>query len=226
MYFGKCPPISPADATKFFLFLLLSVFNSVHHSASWFSKLYGHDRCKFQTLNAYAYKQQALWRLWYVAFVEDFEFQSMIFWFVGWIGAYCAVVCVYFRSSFGKYPPVFPNCCLWEQDSSFLLLLALTPVHRLASRFIKLYGHDQCKFQMLKACIQATGSLKTLIFGFWVLVNGKNGSPISLNCCLWDQGSSFLSFSLFKHIHMNFKILKLRMLKACIPAKIFEDFGI
>ncbi len=36
------------------------------------------------------------------------------------------------------------------------------------SQFSKLYGHDQCKFQTLKVCIPAIGSLKTLIFGFWL----------------------------------------------------------
>ncbi len=39
---------------------------------------------------------------------------------------------------------------------------SLNPILRLANQFSELYGHDQCKLRMLKACILS--SLNTLIF--------------------------------------------------------------
>lgn len=48
--------------------------------------------------------------IWLLAvFAEDSDFQSMGLWFVDWFGAYYAVVCVYFRHTFGKCPRISPT---------------------------------------------------------------------------------------------------------------------
>lgn len=108
-------------------------------------------------------------------FAEDSDFQSMGSRRVDWLGAYYAAVCVCFRSTFWKMSSHLSKCCICNRDSSFLpVSLSLAPVHGLESRFSQLYGHDQCKFRMLEACILTTSSLKTLIFkwAFWSIVLG------------------------------------------------------